>query len=244
MDKLLKTIRYLFGSLFWMLIIGYISILANAAVEDFIIYFNHKNGQIVNKINGQISGNLEVTAIIFVILMGIIYFSIQFKVMLANGVSRKTFFWAYLPAYAAVSAAFALFVTLVTLIHRAFVPMITLSQAVYQGANLFDATIIQFAVYFFCGALGSLIHLAYYRSNTLMRWIITLAPFALIGLLIVWNSAASGKVSYAISKFFNAIMGFAGSTTNPYIGVITLLVLAAALYGGNYLLIRRAPLKA
>ncbi|PKO14995.1 MAG: hypothetical protein CVU39_13050 [Chloroflexi bacterium HGW-Chloroflexi-10] len=240
MNNLWKTTKYLLGSLVGMIIIGSVSILANAIFADIILYFNQKNGMMMGE---QTFGNLEGTAAVFVVIVGIIFFYIQFKVLLANGVSRKTFFWANLPIFAVISAIFALFITLVTILHRFFIPMITVSQKIYTGTNLFDSTIIQFAAYFFCGVLGWLIFLAYYRSNAAMRWVITLAPFGLVGLLFVLDSAVGGKISLAIGEFLSAVMGFAGSVPNPYIGVLSLLVLAAGINWVNYLLIRRAPLK-
>jgi hypothetical protein len=235
MEKIWKTTRYLFKSVLGLVVIGFLSILGNQAVTSTIFYFNRKGGEA----DRQLSNHTEVTAAIFILLISLLFFSNQFKVMLGNGVSRKSFFWANIATLAAISAAFALFVTLVTLAHLPFEPMTLLSQALYSGSSLFDSTIFQLAAYFLIAMLGWVIHLAYYRSGTMMRWVISLAPFVLLWILI-----GEIRSSGVLWDLLAALMGFSDpSAPNQYIGSLSFLVLTALLGGIVYLLIRRAPLK-
>jgi hypothetical protein len=235
MDKILKTTRYLFRSVMGFMVIGFLSILGNLAITNAIFYFSRKAGEV----DRQLSNHTEVTAGIFILLISLLFFSIQFKVMLDIGVSRKYFFWANIAALAAVSAVFALFVSLVTLAHLPFEPMILLSQSLYSGSSLFDSTIFQLAAYFLMAMLGWTIHLAYYRSGTAMRWVISLAPFVLL-----WILASAIRSSGDLWNLLAAMGGFSDpGAPNQYIGSLSFFALAALLGGVVYLLIRRAPLK-
>jgi hypothetical protein len=235
MEKIWKTTRYLARSVMGLTVIGFLSILGNLVITNMIFYFMRKGGEL----DRQLSNQTEVTAGIFILLISLLFFSNQFKVMLGNGVSRKSFFWANITTLAAISAAFALFVTLVTLAHLPFEPMTLLSQSLYIRSSLFDVSIFQLTAYFLLAILGWFIHLAYYRSGTAMRWVISLAPFFLLWILI----SEMGR-SGVFWDLLTALMGFSDSTTpNPFIGSLSILALASLLSGVVYLLIRRAPLK-
>lgn len=239
MERIIKTTQYLLDSLKVMMIICCGSILANAIINDIILYLNRKNG-----LERMIfSSNMEGTAITIIIVIGLVYSSIHFKVLLANGVSRRTYFWANLVSFSTLSVVFTIFVTVVFEIHSLFVPMIAFSQMIYPGSNLLEMVIFQFAMYFFSGVLGWLIFLAYYRSNTVMRWVISLAPLALISLFSALNKGANGAISAVLGNLFSAVMGFSSPVSNPILGTFTLLVIATGICALDYLLISRAPVK-
>jgi hypothetical protein len=240
MERYQKTTRYLVGSTGVMLLIGFIAILGNVLINDVVYYFNHRGGLGMTRISNETEG----TAAVMLLLMGLIFFTSQFKAILANGVSRKTLFWGMVSAFVINSAVFALFISLVTLAHLPFVSMILASQTAYAGSGLLDVTVFQFSLYFMLAILGWMVHLAYYRSNIAMRWVISLAPFVLIALLITWNSQSSGAVAQGLGDLFTSLMGFSGATPNPYIAALSLLFMAAVLCGVNYLLLKRAELKA
>lgn len=235
MQKIRPATRYLITSVLPFVMVGMLSILGNLAVTDTITLFARRRGEL----DRPFSNHTEATAAIFILLISLIFFSIQFKVVLSNGVSRKTFFWANLASFVVISAGFALFITLVTLAHLPFGQMTLISQSLYTGANLMDATFLQIALYFLVAVSGWLIHLAYYRSGTLLRWIISLAPFGLL-----WAVISSGRSSGILWETLVALAGFANhDAPQVYTAVLSLVGAAALLSGVIYLLLRRAPLK-
>ena len=58
------------------------------------------------------------------------------EVALANGVSRKTFLLANLFAACLMSAALAIYIMIVLLVHRLFWPLILVSHLAYPGISL------------------------------------------------------------------------------------------------------------
>ncbi|MEK6264413.1 MAG: hypothetical protein N2B06_06545, partial [Clostridium sp.] len=81
-------------------------------------------------------------------------------------------------------------------------------------------------------------------SSKRMSYLISFAPFVLSGLLIIINQSTNGKLFESIIKFIVAAMGFSGSIPNPYIASFSMLLCVAIICGFNYLLIRKAELKA
>ena len=88
--------------------------------------------------------------------------------------------------------------------------------------------------------LGWFIALVYYRSDKRTRYIVSLAPFVFFGLLSALNQAAGGVIFQAVLTFLTAAMGLSTPVPNPYIAALSMLLGAAFLCGGNFLLIRRA----
>lgn len=240
MEKTLQTFRYLSKSFTAMIVIGFLTILGNVVISDLVFFLAER----YNKAPAApLTTFIESTAGIFALLVGLVLFLVNFKVALANGISRKTFLLANLPAIAIVSAAFAIFNLLVALIHGLFWPMTLISLQAYPQAGWVGALVLQFAIYYLAIVAGWLIALAYYRGNTPARWAISLAPFVVFGLLQVANAQSGGAVFAAIAEYMRFSMGMATENPNPYQAAFFMLVYSAILYSLTYLLLRRTPLK-
>jgi hypothetical protein len=241
MEKTLQTFRYLSKSLMVMIAIGFLTILGNIAVSDLVFFLTDHYNTIPS--SGPLMAYIEITAGIFALLIGLVVFLINFKVALANGISRKTFLLANIPAIAMVAAAFSIFNLVVVLIHGLFWPMTLATIWIYPQAGWVGALVLQFALYYLWVVVGWFIALAYYRSNTPVKWAISLAPFVVFGLLQVANAQSGGAVFAALAEYIRLSMGTAGGTPNPYQATFSMLVYSAILYGLTYLLLRRTPLK-
>jgi hypothetical protein len=237
MEKILQTMRYLSTGFILMLAIGFGSLLGNVLFTNVIFRITDRAN--IGRAAGPQTVPLEMTAAVFALLTGLLLFLINFKVAVANGISRRTFLIANLPVALVAAAALALLNGIVVWVHGFFWPAVSISHLLYQQASSPGLLLVQFGLYFLLIAAGWAISLAYYRASVLVRWVISLAPFALIALLRVINIETGGS----LTSFFRYSLGLVGSQPNPYQGAAFLFVYAAMLIGATYLLIRRAPLK-
>jgi hypothetical protein len=235
MKKTLQTFRYLSRTFRVMIFIEFLVILCTLATSD-VIYF--LTDYAYNKVHPvvMLSAPFEVTAGIFALLIGLALFLTTFKVALANGISRKTFWLANLPAAAMAAAAFSIFNLFIVFVHGLFWPMGLISNWIYPGSSWPWLLVLQFALYFLLIMAGWFISLAYYRSSIPVKWAISLAPFVLYGLLKVADARSGGVIIQAINEYQRASMAMDRAP-------LTLLAYSVILYGLVYLLIRRAPLK-
>ena len=235
MNKTIPTLRYLSKGFTWLTAIGFLSILGSTVIGNLI-------QTLIQRANpaqpaAPTTATFEVTASIFAVLIGMLLFLITLKLAVANGVSRKTFLLANLPAALMAAAAFSMFNYVLYLILRTFRPVTLISQELYPQINGAGVIILQIATYFLLIVAGWFVTLAYSRSNTLGRWIISLAPFILFGLLQTADASSGGAVWAAVEAYQRASMG------TPLRSIISLVVYSAIMVGLVYLLIRRAPVK-
>ncbi len=213
-------------------------IIFNLGLSAVFAYFNNRQ----NGDSNIFVGNIDITPMIVIFILGLCFFKPNFKFMLANGVTRKRFFLAAFLNLAILAAVWALGVTFFAIISKAFVKSLVLYEQLYENWDTFH-TVWLFAVFFMSGVLGWFINLLYYRSSKWMKVLISFAPFILLGLFLHTNQTSDGILARALAKFIAAAMGFATGIPNPYVGAFSLLLLAIILCACNFLLIRRAELK-
>jgi hypothetical protein len=231
---MIPTFHYLRKSFSLWIVIGLLVSLGTVAVADLLFYFTEKYHPLDTVV--PLTVPFEFTTGLFVLLIGLVLFIPDFKVALANGISRKTFLLANLLSAGTVAAAFSIFNLIVDKVHSLFWPITFTSEMFYPQIGWAGLFILQFALYFLLIMIGRLTALAYYRSNTLGRWAISLAPFVLLGCYLVANARSGGELRSAISAYQHTSMRMEQA---PF----TLLIYAAILTALLYLLFRRAPLK-
>lgn len=232
MKRTLQTFKYISRSYEWMIGIGLLSILVSLAISYLIFYLTDRYDGVRQSVT--VTAPFEITALTFAILIGVLLFIANLKVVLANGVSRRTFLLANLPAAVIAAAAFAIFNLAMLFIFGLFIPIQLISSLIYPQMTWAGSLIYQFALYLVLIVAGWFITLAYYRSNPLGKWIITLAPFVGYGLLKAADAWAGGAIFTVIEEFRRASM-------QMDMAPVTLLAYAVLLCVGSYLLIRRAP---
>jgi hypothetical protein len=235
MEKTLQTLRYLAKSFSGVIVIGFFVILGTVAVTDLIWQLTSSSYNSVQQVV-PLTVPFEVAAGIFALLTGLLLFIMNFKVALVNGISRKTFLLANLPAAVIVAAVFSIFDLVVVKVHGLFWPVISIMDLFYPHAGWAGILILQFTLYFLLIMAGRFIALAYYRSNTAMKWVISLSPFILYGLLKVADASSGGRILAALREYRHTSMSMEWA---PF----TMLAYAVIMFGLVYLLIRRAPLK-
>lgn len=232
--KTLPTFRYLMKSLGPWIVIGFFVILCTVAASDLIFYFTEKYHPLETVV--PLTVPFEFSTGVFALLIGLAQFISDFKVGLANGISRKTFHLANLLSAGTWAAAFSIFNFLVAKVHGLFWPIAFSSEVFYPQIGWAEILILQFTLYLLLIMVGRLIALAYYRSSTAGKWAVSLAPFVLLGLYLVGNARSGGELGAALWGYHRLTMGMD-------LAPVTLLVYSAILAGLVYLLFRRAPLK-
>jgi hypothetical protein len=96
-------------------------------------------------------------------------------VALANGISRKTFMWAYLPVAALVGVIFTIISQMIVGAHNWLWPNPTAFGALLNFKLVWLwSFVIQIVLYFLLIIAGWFLSFIYYRSNKLMKWIVSL----------------------------------------------------------------------
>ncbi|MBK5240689.1 hypothetical protein [Clostridium sp.] len=195
--------------------------------------------------SGVLAGSSDLVAFIFIFIIGIVAFMASFKFMLANAVSRKSLFWANILSMAIASIAWAVIITLIlSIISRMNIKIFVLYTIFYNNYSVMASVVWFITVFYLLIVSGWFISMAYYRSSKRMSFLISFAPFVLSGLLTIINQSTNGKLFESIIKFIVAAMGFSGSIPNPYIASFSMLLCTVIICGFNYLLIRKAEIKA
>jgi len=234
MNKTLQTIQYLVKSFSGGILFGCLIILSTIAVTDLVYFLTDR----YNTVHPVVSLTVpfEATTGIFALFFGLALFIADFKVTLANGISRKTFLLSNLPTAAIAAAAFAVFTLAAVKVHGLFWPIHSISEEIYPQIGWGFLLIFQFTQYFLLITAGRLIALAYYRSSVPVKWALSLAPLVLF-LVLQQDNIRGGAITNEIRNYLSLTL------SNPYKASISMLAYAILACGLIYLLIRRAPLK-
>ena len=173
------------------------------------------------------------------LLIGAAIFLTNFRVSLANGISRKTFLLANLPVAMLIAAFFAIATQVVTEVHALFWPINTYSVAMlieYPQLNNAWPLIFQFTLYLFLILAGRLITLVYYRCNKWGRGFLSLVPLVVFYFLL---NAINGKNGEFYLLMSNLLLLF----LQPQNSIIFLVLGSLVMFALSWLVICRAPLK-
>lgn len=236
MGRSLQTLKYLSKSFTALIGIGFLTILGNVVLTDLVFYLNHRYTSV------PLTAPFEIATGMYALLIGLVLFPVNFKVALANGVSRRSFLLANLSAIGMAAAAFSIFNLGVVLVHGLFWP-INMPSGLFYHTGWVGLLVLQFALYGLLMVVGWFIALAYYRGSDPVQLAITLTPFVLFGLLLAANARTGGAIFGAIQRYLVMSLGLETGSPDPYRAAFSLLAYSAVLLGLVYLLIRRAPLK-
>lgn len=234
MKKLRQTLRYLNKSFSIGIIFQFPIILSTVAITDLVYFFTSRYTTVHQVVSLTVPFEFNTGIIALLFGMGLLIST--FKVTLANGISRKTFLLANLPAAVIVSAIFSIFNLLVIKIHGLFWPINAISDLIFHNIRWPGFLLFQFALYLMLIMVGWFISLVSYRSGKVGKWALVGGPFAIYGILKILDASTAGLVFKTIHDYFVWHFDF------PRV-VPLLLAYSAINYALVYLLIRRAPLK-
>ncbi len=213
----------------------------------------------VNGGESNIMGGMEFGIVIFLFIVGLNYFRETFRLMIQNGVSRKTMFKGVIISTAIIAVIMSLINEIILLIGKVFAANTesftfegTFEQiygARYAGSGTglqmaFEGLLFLICISAAAMMFGFLITTMYYRLNKLAKVLVSVGvPVSIIIILpIVDFSLTGGQISNAIFKFMSFAFGFLNGT-NPYYGMVTCLVGFALCAAISWLLIRKAAVK-
>ena len=202
--------------------------------------------------SGVFQGGQEVVSAIFIFVVGLCTFKDNFRLMLQNGVSRRSAFLGHLCTALTVALGMALVDQIVTLIYRLvtwLMPNIRLITAYgmlfgQQGpAAILGAVVFSFAAYLALFSIGYCISILFYRLGRLGKVLVGagVPVFLFIIFPTLDGAFTGGKVTEALWNFLRFIFG--ANTGSPLRAVISFLVIAAIARAFAWLLMRRAEVK-
>lgn len=180
-------------------------------------------------------------ALIFLFVSGLNCFTINFKFLQANNISRKSFYYANLITLILVSGFMAFIDNTMTVVLRNILPYSSLFEQIFNRNDFFADFMWSFSLFVFAVSTGWFITMLYYKCNNLMKTVISVLPVLLIILLAMLNNLVNGVIGAAIIKFLAVALGF--TSNNPYMAVLSFFIASAIAFGLCYLLIRRITIK-
>lgn len=217
----------------------------------------------VNSGGNVTSSGLELSSVIFLFIAGLNSFKTSFKFSQANNISRKTFFIGMIMGAFPIAIIMSVIDIIINRVYNIFVPCPTNFDMIYgsfrdtvmwgfnsdvivwkQANDLFTllgTTIWQFALYTMVFLIGILISLIYYRSNKLLKVIVSILPFMLIMLSRIIAVLLPISFWTKLGRFIENSFGW--YSRNPYMAVLSFSILGIIFAGFIYLLIRKAVIK-
>ncbi|WP_353894003.1 hypothetical protein PRVXH_000776 [Proteinivorax hydrogeniformans] len=177
------------------------------------------------------------TTVIFLFILGLNCFTDSYNFMQANNITRVNFFFGNALAIIAVSAIMAMADVLIIEFFTANITYTHMVVDIYSYSNIitnFLWYVIMFALF---TNLGWMVTMIYYRSNTVMKVLVSISPFVLRYVLSHLNRMLDGRVANAIGDFFSQTF------KTPYLGMVTMLLATILILGINYLLMWKTPVK-
>lgn len=206
--------------------------------------------------NGSVrTSGTEFATVVFLFVAGLNSFRSSFKFAQANCVSRKTFFKGLFISVFPITAAMSVIDLIINRIFNIFIESPTLFEMTYGSyydvlagnvsrwtqdnsfSTLAATAIWQFAMYTMAFWIGIFVTLVYYRSNKIMKIIVSVSPFAL---LILFGNIVRHLPYDAIIAVGNF---FVKAFKTPYMSSLAFLITAMVLTGFSFLLTRRAIAK-
>lgn len=171
---------------------------------------------------------LEMSSMIFLLVIGLNSFKPTFYLFVQNGVSRKTMYHSYLISMLISSAIMAFIDAVVFTLIGPKLGIISLFEQLYTGFYE-DQLLIRLMVTFlwcltayfaFCN-IGYFITVLYYRMNKALKLIISISvPCTLFIGVPILDSYFNGKITRMFVETFDFFFG-TGADRNPFASVIS-----------------------
>ncbi len=202
-------------------------------------------------------GGMEMSSMIFLLVVGISSFKDSFSMLQQNGISRKTFFISHIYTSITITLIMAAIDTLLSLIFKAFTELLglfhyySMYEQLYTNSAFGRGSIIysiigyffNFSLYLSILAVGYFIRLVYYRlgkPGTTMLSVFVPIFFTLI-LPIFDSKVTNGKIYTSFVKLLDNAFGI--TSQQPVNTIITCLLAFMLLSIFSWLLTRKAVLK-
>lgn len=204
--------------------------------------------------SGSLSG-IEFQTVVFLFVCGLNSFKSNFYFAKSNNVSRKNFVKGILISTVPIALILSIIDIIIYSVSKIFIDNVTLYESTFRRVYLMYADssaksnsfidivnllLFQFTLCIVAYILGFVIRMIYYRSNKIMKIVVSVLPIALF---ITYANVMyrSLKISTITTKFLDFIFGF--NPVNAYAPMITFLVVSLVLTATSFLLIKKAVIK-
>lgn len=197
------------------------------------------------------SNGIEMATAIFIFIMALNSFKSSFYFSQGNNVSRNSFIFGTIKSGVIISAALALIDIIINRIYNLFIICPTNFDMIYRNSsygvnsswqvilnhsvvNSLETYLWNLAVYIFLFMLGLLITIVYFRLNKLGQVVVSIIPVLLIVII-------SNFYIYIPTEVWDFIRNaFGANTKNPYMAILTFIILSILAITIQYLLIKKA----
>lgn len=190
------------------------------------------------------TGEMNSGMVIVAFVVGLNCFKTSFLFAQANNISRRSFYFANILALFALAIGTSCTELVATGLLQRMVSYRTAYFFDYYPMGLFSRLILTTALMMLLASLGWLINMIYYRSNAIMKVVVSLSPIGLVFVFNYFNDRTQGGLWNALIGFVQKALGFQTEVPNPYIAVLSFTIGSIAILLFNYLLMYRTPVKA
>lgn len=247
-----KNIKYQLSNHKLSVIIFYLAIFL------FMVFFSIN----VSTFGGEITmmGGLEVATAIFLFILGLNSFRENFRMMVQNGISRRTMFKGFIITSIILSAGMSIINQVWLLAGKALAAPI--DNLVFVGAfeqaygqryaenaggfqMAFEGTLLLMFTSMAVMMFGYFITTMYYRLNKVGKVAVSVAIPVFLFVIFPYLDASltSGALAQTISRIYLFSLGFHDGNYNPYYAMVTALINFAIFAFLGWLLVRRAVVK-
>ena len=245
--KLKSIVKYNLSSLKNSIIIYY-SIFITVCVASALL---SKNGNVY-------SSGIEISSVIFLFVAGLNLFKENFYFIKSNNVSRKDFIYGTALSMIPVALVMSIIDIILNRIYNIFIKCPTLYDMVYTNfesdqwsyfsnwiqsnsiSTILNNIIFQASLCLAAVSLGFIITIIYYKCNSFMKVVVSVAPIAFLILGSTIGTVYS-NIGENLNEFIQTIFGL--NSQNSYIAVLTFIISFVIFIGISRLLTRRAIIK-
>lgn len=204
--------------------------------------------------SGSLSG-VEFQTVIFLFVCGLNSFKSNFYFAKSNNISRKTFVKGVLISIVPIALIMSIIDIIIYSVSKIFIDNVTFYEMSFKRVylmyadssiksnafmDIIDLLVFQFTLFIVAYILGFVIRMIYYRSNKIMKVVVSILPIVLFR--AYYNVMTSvGEIAIILTKFLDFIFGF--NPANAYGPMITFSVVALILALVSFVLINKAAIK-
>lgn len=176
--------------------------------------------------------------------LGLMFFKDSFLFSQANNISRRSFYVSTLLSILALSAILSIFDSILAAVLEGLITYdpIFLNRILYQMTYLgrIPLTAILLTLSF---SGGWMTRMLYYRANTPLKMVISLSPIILISSYERLDRLTGNRLGASFLSFILRVLGLTGEVPDPYPAMLSFALFSVVVWGFNYVLMYRAPVK-
>lgn len=199
-------------------------------------------------------GGMEMASFIFLFVAGLNSFKSPFRMLMQNGLSRRTIFLSNASVFLATAGFMAVLDSINRLIfsglanYRSFFQVLYYNRYAGQASSLavtLEGFLWMFFMYCMAAMVGYFITTLYYRMNKPAKLTVSIGVPVLLFVILPYIDFAFRGVNLfrGIAKLMGWAWGLADGGANPYMAMATCTVIFLVFGALSWLLTRRAPIK-